>query len=94
MRVLVTGAGGFVGRALTARLLAAAPAAGTGGEGLELVLVDQQLRDPPGGPRVSIFEGDFGDRVLIERAIGRGVDRDRGLRGGAADGLALKRFPL
>ena len=42
MRVLVTGAGGFVGRALTARLLAAALAAGTGGEGLELVLVDQQ----------------------------------------------------
>lgn len=75
MRVLVTGAGGFVGRALTARLLAAASVAGSDGEGLELVLVDQQFQAASDDRRVSILEGDFGDRVLLQRAIGRGVDR-------------------
>jgi len=87
MRVLVTGAGGFVGRALTARLLAA-PAAGAGGEALELVLVDQQLRELPDDRRVSLFEGDFGDPVLMERAIGPGVDRVfhlASIPGGAAE---------
>lgn len=70
MRVLVTGAGGFIGRALVARLLDE-----SGASELELVLLDRRLDDPPRGPNIEWIEGDLGDRDLVRRAVGRGVDR-------------------
>ncbi len=69
MRILVTGAGGFVGRALTTRILARH----SGAERLELALIDQRLRDPPADTRIAAFEGDLLDGALLERAIGPGV---------------------
>ena len=74
MRILITGAGGFVGRALVARLLDGAPVGGSGGTDCKLALLDQRLDDLPGDRNVTKFAGDLGDRALIETAIGRGVD--------------------
>ena len=88
MRVLVTGAGGFVGRALVARLLAMSTGAQAARRDLELLLVDRQLRELPDDNRCSHFEGDLGDRALIARAIGSGVDRVfhlASIPGGAAE---------
>ena len=88
MRVLVTGAGGFVGRALVARLLAMSAGAQADRRGPELLLVDHELRELPDDNRCSRFEGDLGDRALIARAIGSGVDRVfhlASIPGGAAE---------
>jgi nucleoside-diphosphate-sugar epimerase len=70
MRVLVTGAGGYIGRALVARLLD-----DSGARELEMVLLDRRLDDLPGGPNIERLEGDLGDRDLIRRSVDRGVDR-------------------
>ena len=67
---MVTGAGGFIGRALVARLLDDSSA----GE-LEMVLVDRRLGDLQDGPNIERIEGDLGHRDLIRRAVDRGVDR-------------------
>jgi nucleoside-diphosphate-sugar epimerase len=75
VRILITGAGGFVGRALTAQLLAAEPVGEAKDQQLELLLLDHQLGDLPGDPRLAIFEGDLGNPALLERAIAGGVDR-------------------
>jgi D-erythronate 2-dehydrogenase len=83
VRILITGAGGFVGRALAARLLAGAPIGRAAGAGYELVLLDQRLDDLARDRRpadelpdrpVTVIEGDVGDRAALEGAIGRGVD--------------------
>jgi nucleoside-diphosphate-sugar epimerase len=87
VRVLITGAGGFVGRALVARLLDTSGAAQSASK-LELLLVDRQLRDLPDDSRISCFEGDLGDRALVARAIESGVDRVfhlASIPGGAAE---------
>jgi nucleoside-diphosphate-sugar epimerase len=45
VRILITGAGGFVGRALDAQLLAAEPVGEAKDQQLELLLLDHQLGD-------------------------------------------------
>jgi nucleoside-diphosphate-sugar epimerase len=69
MRILVTGAGGFVGRALVGRLIG-----GDTDQPRELLLIDRKLDGAQADPDVRAFEGDLGDRTLLERAIGRGVE--------------------
>jgi nucleoside-diphosphate-sugar epimerase len=69
MRILVTGADGFVGRALCSRLLARAP----GGPD-QLILIDQQFSNAPDDRRVLCLKGDFSDPVLLERALGNPVN--------------------
>ena len=65
MHVLVTGAGGFVGRALVRRLLADEP-------GLtRLTLLDQQLPDAlRADSRVVPLQGHFADPALLAQALG------------------------
>jgi nucleoside-diphosphate-sugar epimerase len=68
MRVLITGAGGFVGRALVARLLRDG-LADTAPEAIRVVLLDRRLPDVPRPSNVEVFEGDLLDRELLARAL-------------------------
>lgn len=79
MRVVVTGAGGFIGRYLTRALLERGHLAGPGGAtaGLsELVLVDREPIDPPGGAsaKVTSLAGDLRDDGFLAEVMGEGVD--------------------
>ena len=60
--ILITGAGGFVGRAITARLLA---------QGQAVVAMDSVAGGIPAGAR--IVAGDLGDRAVRAQALGEGV---------------------
>ena len=74
MKITITGGGGFIGRKLAARLLAAGRLAGRGGPAAleELVLFDQTA--PPEGEfddgRVRVVTGDLGDPARLEAVIG------------------------
>ncbi len=70
-RLLVTGAGGFVGRVLVQRLLRD----GLGGQPVDRVVVaDLQLDGLPDDPRVHAVEGSIADAGLLERALAKPVD--------------------
>jgi D-erythronate 2-dehydrogenase len=52
------------------------------------VLLDRDLDELPADPRLVVFEGDLGDRALVERAVSDGVDRVfhlASIPGGAAE---------
>jgi len=79
MRVVVTGAGGFIGRYLTRALLERGRLAGPDGApaGLsELVLVDRAPIKPPPGSSVKIttLAGDLRDDGFLAEVMGEGVD--------------------
>ncbi len=68
MRILVTGAGGFVGRALVARL-------GAGAMAFErLTLLDAHVPDIPDDDRVRVIIGDVAEHAVRARALDGGVD--------------------
>ncbi len=67
MRLLITGASGFVGRALVRQILAEDPVS-------ELVLLDRTFVGIPADPRIVGIEGDLLDPDIQARAIGGGVD--------------------
>lgn len=70
-RVLVTGAGGFVGQVLVRRLLAE----GLGGRPLEaLVAADLSLDGLPADPRLERVGGSIADAGVMARALARPVD--------------------
>jgi D-erythronate 2-dehydrogenase len=70
-RVLITGAGGFVGRVLVQRLLTD----GLDGRRVDqVVLSDLALRDLPQDPRLHAVEGSIADAGVLERALGEPVD--------------------
>ena len=69
MNILVTGANGFIGRALTARLCAG------GGPAFErLTLLDQHFDAPPPSPAVTLVAGSFADPAIVARAVQDGID--------------------
>jgi nucleoside-diphosphate-sugar epimerase len=68
MHVLITGAAGFVGSALCARLLAESPAA------TRFTLLDMRFGAPSTDPRVRQLEGSMADEALLRRAFERPVD--------------------
>ncbi|KKI36591.1 epimerase [Burkholderia vietnamiensis] len=72
MRVLVTGAGGFVGRALVERLLH--DGITQSGDVSELVLIDRRVERAPGDTRVTAVAGDFGRPEILEPLLARPVD--------------------
>jgi predicted dehydrogenase/nucleoside-diphosphate-sugar epimerase len=76
-RILVTGATGFLGRALVARLLKS-------GESIR-ILARRAVPALEGNPRVHVVRGDLGDPEAVERAI-QGVELvyhvGAGMRGG------------
>jgi nucleoside-diphosphate-sugar epimerase len=73
MKVVITGAGGFVGRALVTRLL---EDAGSLSEAplTRLSLVDIKLDGLPPDPRVRLITGELSDASIIDGALVGGVD--------------------
>jgi len=74
MNLLITGANGFVGKALTSRLLSSgtAPLAGLGSIG-RLTLIDLGFEGPE-VPRVRRLHGSIGDPAVLARAFDTPVD--------------------
>lgn len=69
-KVLVTGAGGFVGRVLVQRLLRD----GLGGRPVDrIVVVDLSLHGLPDDPRLRAVEGSIAEPGLLERALAEPV---------------------
>ena len=65
MPIIITGAGGFVGRQLVDDLLA---------DGREIVALDTRLDDATARPGLTAVEGDIADPRVIDRAFERGCD--------------------
>lgn len=80
MRVVITGAAGFIGTRLASALLARARLCGAGGRPLavdELVLVDRVRAPIPANPHgiaVSVHAGDLCDADFLARLFAPGVD--------------------
>ncbi|MDH4566589.1 NAD-dependent epimerase/dehydratase family protein [Pseudomonas sp. BN414] len=72
MRVMVTGAGGFLGRQLVQRLLESGSLRGRGIEAL--VLLDQRLDGFAEDHRLRLLEGSITDPTLLRRALADGMD--------------------
>ena len=66
MKILVTGAGGFIGREVLRRL-AAVPAA-------RVIAVDVNLAGFVATPALALLRGDFADAGVLDTAIGDGID--------------------
>ena len=71
MRILITGANGFVGKLLAARWLAQPESAGHFDE---LVLLDLAFSDRYGDPRVRCVPGDLSDPRVVREALRDEVD--------------------
>ncbi|MCX2684471.1 NAD-dependent epimerase/dehydratase family protein [Pseudomonas sp. DCB_AW] len=72
MRVMITGAAGFLGRLLVQRLLDKGQLRGQPLEAL--VLLDQQLEGFPSDPRLRLLAGSIAEPTLLRRALADGVD--------------------
>ncbi|WP_017903514.1 NAD-dependent epimerase/dehydratase family protein [Pseudomonas asplenii] len=72
MRVMVTGANGFVGRQLVNRLLESGELRGRRIEAL--LLLDQRLEDLPDDARLRRHDGSVTDPALLRRVLADGVD--------------------
>lgn len=83
MSLVVTGAGGFVGRALVARLLAEPRLAGT-----RILVSDSAVDGMPTDERITTIEGDIRDPAFVRRLRSEPVDMVihlAGVLGGAAE---------
>jgi naringenin degradation protein FdeJ len=73
VNILITGAEGFIGRALTARLLSSGVLPGLGDARRQVVLLDRQFAAPPTDARVRQVAGDIADPAVLREAVGQGV---------------------
>ncbi len=71
MRILITGADGFIGRALVAKFLFSGTVAGK--KVTRLLLLDKQFGVKYADPRVMLHCGDIGDPKLLRRVLADGV---------------------
>lgn len=74
MNILVTGADGFIGRALVARLLSSGDLPGLGDARRRITLLDQRFASNPADARVRLVSGDISDRSVLRDALTGGVD--------------------
>jgi nucleoside-diphosphate-sugar epimerase len=74
MKILITGADGFIGRALVARLLSATVLPALGNDERELILLDRGFRAPGQDSRVRSLSGDIADSAFLREAVAGGVD--------------------
>lgn len=74
MNILITGADGFIGRALVARLLAGGGLDGLGDAHKRLTLLDQRFASTPDDARVRLVSGDISDQAVLADALSGGVD--------------------
>jgi nucleoside-diphosphate-sugar epimerase len=74
MNVIVTGADGFIGRALVARLLSGADRALAGAPISRLSLLDRHFTTHASDPCVRQLPGDFGDQRVLAQALEGGAD--------------------
>lgn len=72
MRVLITGANGFVGRQLVLELLVRGAIAGRPIG--TLLLLDTHLDGVPRDPRVRLHQGSISDAALLRRVLADGID--------------------
>lgn len=91
MKVLVTGANGFIGRCLTDRLLQTGAVAGVSLK--KLILIDQQFEATTASALVRQHAGDMADATLLRRALADGVDCVFHLAS-VPGGLAERNHPL
>jgi D-erythronate 2-dehydrogenase len=68
MNVLITGADGFIGRKLVARLLSGAADVEAASKLSRLTLLDQRFGGPAADPRVTLVEGDLGAEHTLQQA--------------------------
>ena len=74
MRILVTGADGFIGRALVARLLSSGVLPGLGDARRQVILLDRQFSVNAADARVRPVAGDIADPVVLREAFRDPVD--------------------
>ena len=74
MNVIVSGADGFIGRALVARLLSGSGDVPLPAPITRLTLLDQHFAARASDPRVHQISGDFGDDRVLEQALAGGAD--------------------
>ena len=74
MKILVTGAEGFIGRALVARLLSSGVLPGLGDARRQLILLDRNFQAPLADARVRQVVGDIADFDTLRQALGEPVD--------------------
>jgi nucleoside-diphosphate-sugar epimerase len=69
VKILVTGAEGFIGRALVARLLSSGVLPGLGDARRQLILLDRSFQAPHADARVCQVAGDLGDVDTLRQAL-------------------------
>jgi len=74
VKVLITGAGGFIGRALVAALLDAANSGAGAIRPSRLILLDERFGDVPTDSRVQPVNGSLTDPDIVARSLEGGVD--------------------
>lgn len=74
MNILITGADGFIGRALVARLRSSGALPGLGDARRRLTLLDRGFPTTSTDERVRLLSGDMSDRDLLCDAVTGGVD--------------------
>jgi nucleoside-diphosphate-sugar epimerase len=89
VNILITGADGFVGRALTARLVSSGVLPELGDTRRRVTLLDRRFSSTVVDARVRLVSGDMSDPVVLRDAVAGGVDcvfHLASIPGGTAEG--------